>query len=129
MLYDLSPLGVGLPGMPARTLMPDSACADAVGNINTSIINDDNNNNTISNNDNNTTNKLITLILITLLLLLIIIIITTSSKQSDPTSPNGSSLVLVRRPADVEWNPLYVDASFLIKDLSLGLGPPCLLLT
>ena len=28
----------------------------------------------------------------------------------------------------VEWNPLYVDGSFLIKELSIGLGSLCLLL-
>ena len=48
-----------------------------------------------------------------------------SSKQMDPNPKKNSS---ENTAADEEWNSLYVDVSFLIKELSLGLGSRCLLL-
>ena len=58
-----------------------------------------------------------------------------SSKQRDP-NPNNNSLIRCKQrdpnpnnAANVEWNPSYVDVLLLIKELSLGLGSLCLLLT
>ena len=44
-----------------------------------------------------------------------------SSKQRDP-DPNKNSSVRRNKAANVEWNPLHVDVSFLTEDSSLGLG-------
>ena len=50
---------------------------------------------------------------------------TTSGKQRDP-NPNKSLFNQEHNSANVEWNPLHVDGSFLVKELSLGLGSRCL---
>ena len=64
--------------------------------------------------------------IITIVLLVIVRVITLSIKQRGP-NPNKDSLVR-NNAANVEWDPLHVDVSFLIKESSLGLGSLCLLL-
>ena len=51
---------------------------------------------------------------------------TMSSKQRDP-NPNKNSLIR-KKCCNAEWNPLCVDAYFLTKESSLGLGSLCVLL-
>ena len=50
-----------------------------------------------------------------------------SSKQRDPY-PNTNSFIRKKHATNVEWSPLYVEVSFLIKECSLGYGPLSLLL-
>ena len=45
-----------------------------------------------------------------------------------PATPRLCGLRRGNNAANVEWNPLYVDVSFLVKELSLRLGSLCLLL-